>query len=156
MVGTAVRGAAQVFGQTGMTESWRHTDETEYCHPPGTGPGLGESCQGRLTRHRADSEVTWSLTSSFHFSGTSRELLHASGQVLPDGHGRLRLDRSSRRLEPLVSDSHPALRGQGHETPAWRTQVFGGLKQGKSARSSTQEQRGANRLTKHLKHFLRN
>lgn len=90
---------------------------------------------------------------SLHLFSTRCEL-RAGSQVLPHGHGRLWMDCSGRRLEPLVSDSHPALCGQGHETPAWRTQTFGGLKQGKPAISSTWEQWGANRLTKHLDHFL--
>lgn len=91
--------------------------------------------------------------SLLHLFSTRCELC-ASSQVLRHRHGRLRMDCSGRRLESLVSDSHPALCGQGHETPAWRTEIFGGLKQGKPAISSTWEQWGADRLTKHLNHFL--
>lgn len=92
-----------------------------------------------------------------HFlSPSRRELLPAGGRVLPLGHGRLRLDRGRRRMEPLVSDPHPALHGQDHQTPAWWTQILGGLKHSKPASSSTGEQWGAGRLTKHFKHLLRN
>lgn len=73
---------------------------------------------------------------SFDFSAIRCELLHASSCVLPIRHGRLWMDRSSCRLESLVSDPHLALRGQDHKAPSWWTQIFGGLKREKSASSA--------------------